>query len=191
MQDSEKSLEEIIKEQEGAGKIRPEEERRKEDGSRDWAESDTVGPQSPEEIQKKQDREARAQKELEEARKKLKGKIEIDPNAEVPGNEEEEFGFNAAGEVVSGPEDPETRETLEFDIESIQGLIKEEQEDEEEGLPGLLEDIDDEFEEGRITEEERDAKKQKTTRSSQERIAEWQAQIETAEEKLRKIAEGI
>ena len=43
----------------------------------------------------------------------------------------------------------------------------------------------------RITEEERDAKKQKTTRSSQERIAEWQAQIETAEEKLRKIAEGI
>jgi len=191
MQDSEKSLEEIIKEQEGAGKIRPEEERRKEDGSRDWAESDTVGPQSPEEIQKKQDREARAQKELEEARKKLKGKIEIDPNAEVPGNEEEEFGFNAAGEVVSGPEDPETRETLEFDIESIQGLIKEEQEDEEEGLPGLLEDIDDEFEEGRITEEERDAKKQKTTRSSQERIAEWQAQIETAEEKLRKIAERI
>ena len=191
MPDSEKSLEEIIKEQEGAGKIRPEEERRKKDESKDWAESDTVGPQSPEEIQKKQDREARAQKELEEARKKLKGKIEIDPNAEVPGNEEEEFGFNAAGEVVSGPEDPETRETLEFDIESIQGLIKEEQEDEEEGLPGLLEDIDDEFEEGRITEEERDAKKQKTTRSSQERIAEWQAQIETAKEKLRKIAGGI
>ena len=189
MPDIEKRVTKIIKEQEDAGKIRPEEERREEDESRDWAESDRVGSQSPEEIQKKQDRDARTQKELEEARKKLKGKIEIDPNAEVPGNEEEEFGFNAAGEVVSGPEDPETRETLEFDIESIQGLIKEEQEDEEEGLPGLLEDIDDEFEEGRITEEERDAKKQKTTRSSQERIAEWQAQIETAEEKLRKIAE--
>ena len=71
MPDIEKSLEEIIKEQEDAGKIRPEEERREEDESRDWAESDRVGPQSPEEIQKKQDREARAQKELEEARKKL------------------------------------------------------------------------------------------------------------------------
>ena len=71
MPDIEKSLGKIIKEQEDAGKIRPEEERREEDESRDWAESDRVGSQSPEEIQKKQDRDARTQKELEEARKKL------------------------------------------------------------------------------------------------------------------------
>jgi len=114
-----------------------------------------------------------------------KGKFEYNPDAEVPGDEEKEFGFNAAGEEVRGSEEPETREALEFDIENFEHLIKKEQ---EEDLPELLEDIDDEFKEDGITEAERDAKKQKTMRSSQERVAEWQAQIEAAEEKLRKIA---
>jgi len=71
MPDIEKRLDKIIKKQEDAGEIRSKEERRKKDESKRWAESDTVGRQSPEEIQKEQDRDARAQKELEEARKKL------------------------------------------------------------------------------------------------------------------------
>ena len=118
-----------------------------------------------------------------------RGIFESDPDAEVPGSENKEFGFNSAGEMVRGPEDPETKETLEFDIESIEELIKEEQEDKEEGLPGQLEDIDDEFEEGKITKEKRDEKRQVAMQSSEKRITEWRAQIETAQEKLRKITE--